>query len=149
LGWKESKIGRKRRKKVEFDLTLLAGKAKSGGIGLTPARGKSKKQRGDRAMRSHNTERAIRSHGTDITDIVLVGGKEAKKLVKQFDSHSTLAHEKQMKKHLDLAHPILLMCQNCGLEGLQSEWVKRGESKQSKPKLTCPRCGSSEHRVTE
>jgi Zn finger protein HypA/HybF involved in hydrogenase expression len=149
LGWKESKIGRKRRKKVEFDLTLLAGKAKRGGIGLTPARAKSKKQRGDRAMRSHNTERAIRSHGTDITDIVLVGGKEAKKLVKQFDSHSTLAHEKQMKKHLDLAHPILLMCQNCGLEGLQSEWVKRGESKQSKPKLTCPRCGSSEHRVTE
>jgi len=149
LGWRESKIGRKRRKKVEFDLTLLAGKAKRDGIGLTPARGKSKKQRGDKAIRAHNTERAIRSHGTDITDIVLVGGNEAKKLVKQFDSHATLAHEEQMKKHLDLAHPILLMCQNCGLEGLQSEWVKRGESRQSKPKLTCPRCGSSEHRVTE
>jgi len=49
LGWKESKIGRKRRKKVEFDLTLLEGKAKSGGIGLTPFRGKSnKKKRGDK-----------------------------------------------------------------------------------------------------
>jgi hypothetical protein len=46
LGWKESKVGRKRRKKVEFDLTLLEGKAKRGGISLTPARGKSKKKRG-------------------------------------------------------------------------------------------------------
>jgi len=137
MGWKESKVGRKRRKKVEFDLTLLAGKAKRGGIGLTPARGKSKKKRGDKT---------IRSHVTDITDIVLVGGKETKKLMKQFDSTAVLAHEKEMEKHLDLAHPILLTCQNCGLEGLQSEWVKRGESKQSKPKLTCPRCGSSEHR---
>jgi DNA-directed RNA polymerase subunit RPC12/RpoP len=137
MGWRESKIGRKRRKKVEFDLTLLAGKAKRGGIVLTPARGKSKKKRGDRT---------IRSHVTDITDIVLVGGKEAKKLMKQFDSRAALAHEKKMETHLDLAHPILLMCQNCGLEGLQSEWVKRGESKQSKPKLTCPRCGSSEHK---
>ena len=44
MGWKESKIGRKRRKKVEFDLTLLEGKAKRGGIGLTPVR-KSKKRR--------------------------------------------------------------------------------------------------------
>jgi DNA-directed RNA polymerase subunit RPC12/RpoP len=140
MGWKESKIGRKRRKKVEFDLTLLAGKAKKGGIGLTPARSKSKKKRGDKT---------IRSHVTDITDIVLVGGKEAKKLMKQFDSTAVLAHEKQMKKQLDLAHPILLRCQNCGLEGLQSEWVKRGESKQSKPELTCPRCGSSEHKEAE
>ena len=140
MGWKESKIGRKRRKKVEFDLTLLAGKAKRGGIGLTPARGKSKKKRGDKT---------IRSHVTDITDIVPVGGKEAKKPMKQFDSTAALAHEKKMKNHLDLDHPILLMCQNCGLEGLQSEWVKRGESKQSKPELTCPRCGSSEHKETE
>jgi hypothetical protein len=122
LGWKESKIGRKRRKKVEFDLTLLAGKAKSGGIGLTPARGKSKKKRGDKTIRSH---------------------------VKKFGSPAVLAHDKKNERHLDLAHPILLMCQNCGLEGLQSEWVKRGESKQSKPKLTCPRCGSSEHSETE
>jgi len=140
LGWKESKIGRKRRKKVEFDLTLLEGKAKTGGIGLTPARGKSKKKRGDKT---------IRSHVTDKTDIVLVCGKEAKKLMKQFDSTTALAHEKETEKHLDLAHSILLMCQNCGLEGLRSEWVKRGESKQSKPKLTCPRCGSSEHREME
>ena len=140
MGWKESKIGRKRRKKVEFDLTLLAGKAKRGGIGLTPARGKSKKKRG---------EKTIRSHVTDITDIVLVGGKEAKKPMKQFDSPAVLAHDKKNERHLDLAHPILLMCQNCGLEGLQSEWVKRGESKQGKPKLTCPRCGSSEHSETE
>jgi Zn finger protein HypA/HybF involved in hydrogenase expression len=140
MGSKESKIRRKRRKKVEFDLTLLAGKAKRGGIGLTPARGKSKKKRGDRT---------IRSHVTDVTDIVLVGGKEAKKLMKQFDSIAVLAHEKEIEKHLDLAHPVLLMCQNCGLEGLQSEWVKRRESKQSKPKLTCPRCGSSEHRKME
>jgi hypothetical protein len=36
-----------------------------------------------------------------MTDIVLVGGKEAKKLMKKFDSPATLAHEKQMKKHLD------------------------------------------------
>jgi DNA-directed RNA polymerase subunit RPC12/RpoP len=140
MGWKESKIGRKRRKKVEFDLTLLAGRAKREGIGLTPARGKSKKKRGDKT---------IRSHVTDITDIVPVGGKEAKKPMKQFDSTAALAHEKKMKNHLDLDHPILLMCQNCGLEGLQSEWVKRGESKQSKPELTCPRCGSSEHKETE
>ena len=140
MGWKESKIGRKRRKKVEFDLTLLAGKAKRGGISLTPASGKRKKKRGDKT---------IRSHGTDITDIVLVGGTEAKKPMKDFGSPAALAHEKQMKKHLDLTHPILFMCQNCGLEGLQSEWVKRGESKQSKPKLTCPRCGSSEHKETE
>ena len=140
MGWKESKVGRKRRKKVEFDLTLLAGKAKRGGIGLTPARGKSKKKRG---------EKTIRSHVTDITDIVLVGGKEAKKPMKQFDSPAVLAHDKKNERHLDLAHPILLMCQNCGLEGLQSEWVKQGGSKQGKPKLTCPRCGSSEHRETE
>jgi len=60
MGWKESKVGRKRRKKVEFDLTLLEGGAKRGGIGLTPARGKSKKKRGDKT---------IRSHVTDITDI--------------------------------------------------------------------------------
>ena len=119
MGWKESKVGRKRRKKVEFDLTLLAGKAKRGDIGLTPARGKSKKKRGEETIRSH---------------------------VKKFDSPAMLAHEKKMKKRLDLTHPILLMCQNCGLEGVQSEWVKLGESKQSKPKLTCPRCGSSEHR---
>jgi len=46
LGWKESKVGRKRRKKIDFDLTLLAGKAKRGGIGLTPVRSKSKKNRG-------------------------------------------------------------------------------------------------------
>ena len=149
MGWKESKVGRKRRKKVGFDLTLLAGRAKRGGIGLTPVRSKSKKKRGDKAIRSHNTERAIRSHMTDITDIVLVGGKEAKKPMKQFGSPAALAHEKKMKKHVDLAHPILLMCQNCGLEGLQSEWVKRGETKQSKPKLTCPRCGSSEHKEAE
>ena len=140
MGWKESKVGRKRRKKVEFDLTLLEGGAKRGGIGLTSARGKSKKKRVDKT---------IRSHVTDITDIVLVDGKEAKKLMKQFDSTAVLAHEKEMEKHLDLAHPILLMCQNCGLEGLQSEWVKRRESKQSKPRLTCPRCGSSVHKEAE
>ena len=137
MAWKESKIGRKRRRKVEFDLTLLAGKTKSGTIGLRPARGKSKKKREDKT---------IRSHVTDITDVVPVGRKEAQKAMKQFDSTAALAHEKKMKKHLDLAHPILLMCQNCGLEGLQSEWVKRGESKQSKPRLTCPRCGSSVHK---
>jgi hypothetical protein len=45
LGWKESKIGRKRRKKVEFDLTLLEDKARHGGIGLTPVRSKRKKKR--------------------------------------------------------------------------------------------------------
>lgn len=140
MGWKESKIGHKRRKKVDFDLSLLAGKAKRRGIGLTPARGESKKKRGDKTLRSHVT---------DITDIVLVGGKEAKKLMKQFDSTAGLANEKEMEKHLDLAHPILLMCQNCGLAGLQSEWVKRGESKQSKPRLTCPRCGSSVHKEAE
>jgi DNA-directed RNA polymerase subunit RPC12/RpoP len=139
MGWKESKVARKRRKKVEFDLTLLADKAKKGSIGLTPARDKSKKKRGDKTIRSHVTDR---------TDIVLVGGKEAKKLMKQFDSTAALAHEKQLKKHLALAHPILLTCQNCGLEGLQSEWVKRGESKQSKPKLECPRCGSPAHKKT-
>jgi hypothetical protein len=99
LGLKESKVSRKRRKKVDFDITLLEGKARRGGIGQTPAR--SKKKRGNKAIRSHNTERAIRSHGTDTTDIVLVGGKEAKKLMKQFDSPATLAHEKQMKEHLD------------------------------------------------
>lgn len=137
MGWKESKVGRKRRKKVEFDLTLLAGKAKRRGIGLTPARGKSKKKRGDKT---------IRSHVKDKTDIVLVGGKEAKK---QFGSTAALTHDKEMEKRLDRAHPILLMCQNCGLEGLQSEWVKRGESKQSKPRLTCPRCGSSVHKEAE
>ena len=140
MGWKESKIGRKRRKKVEFDLSLLEGQARRRGIGLTPARGKSKKKRGDRT---------IRSHVTDMTDVVLVGGKDAKKPMKRFDSTAASAHEKEMEKHLDLTHPILLMCQNCGLESLQSEWVKRGESKQSKPKLTCPRCGSSEHKEAE
>src|SRR5208337_2067148 len=72
LVWKESKIGRKRRGKVEFDLTLLAGKAKTRSIGLTPARDKNKKKRGD---------------------IVLLGGKEAKKHMKQFDSTAALAHE--------------------------------------------------------
>jgi len=45
LVWKESKVGRKRRKKIEFDLTLLEGKARRGGIGLTPVRGKRKKNR--------------------------------------------------------------------------------------------------------
>jgi DNA-directed RNA polymerase subunit RPC12/RpoP len=133
LGWKESKVGRKRRKKVEFDLTLLEGQAKRRGIGLTPVRSKNKKR----------TDRAIRSHVTDITDIALIGGKGAKKLMKEFNSPAALAHEKQMKKHIDLVHPILLICKKCGLEGLQSTWVKRGESRQSKPKLTCPRCGSS------
>ena len=39
MGWKESNVGRKRRKKVEFDLTLLEGRAKRGGIGLTPPLG--------------------------------------------------------------------------------------------------------------
>ena len=140
MGWKESKIDRKRRKKIEFDLTLLAGKAKRRGIGLTPAGGKSKKKR------EHKT---IRSRATDTTNIVLVDGNNAQKSMKQLDSSAALAHEKQMKKHLDLAHPISFMCQNCGLEGLQSEWIKRGESKQSKPKLTCPRCGSSEHKETK
>jgi len=38
LGWKESKVGRKRRKKIE-------GKAERGGIGLTPVRNRSKKNR--------------------------------------------------------------------------------------------------------
>jgi DNA-directed RNA polymerase subunit RPC12/RpoP len=137
LGWKESKVSRRRRRKVEFDLSLLEGMARRRGIGLTPARGK--KKRGDKT---------IRSHVTDKTGVVPVGDKEVKKLTKQFDSTAVLAHEKQMKKHLDLAHPLLLMCQNCGLEGLQSEWVKRGESKQSKPNLTCPRCGSSKHKET-
>jgi hypothetical protein len=50
MGWKESKASRKRRKKVEFDLTLLAGKAKPAGIGLTPARSKGKKKRRDKAI---------------------------------------------------------------------------------------------------
>ena len=122
MGWKESKVGRKRRKKVEFDLTLLAGKAKRGGFRLIPAMGKSKKKRGEKTIRSH---------------------------AKKFDSPAVLAPAKKNERHLDLVHPILLMCQNCGFEGLQSEWVKRGESKQSKPKLTCPRCGSSEYRETE
>jgi len=45
LVWKESKVGRKRRKKIEFDLTLLEGKARRGGIGLTPVRNKRKKNR--------------------------------------------------------------------------------------------------------
>ena len=31
MGWKESKVGRKRRKKIDFDLTLLEGKAKRRG----------------------------------------------------------------------------------------------------------------------
>jgi hypothetical protein len=146
LEWKESKVSRKRRKKVDFDLDLLQDKTKRRGIGLTPVRSHGKKKRGDKTIRAHNTERAIRSHVTDITDIVLVGGKEAKALKKEFDNPAVLAHEKQKEKHLDLAHPILLMCQNCGLEAIQSEWVKRGGSKQSKPKLTCPRCGSSEHK---
>ncbi|MGD0175688.1 MAG: hypothetical protein ABSC50_02555 [Candidatus Bathyarchaeia archaeon] len=43
MGWKESKVSRKRRKKVDFDLTLLQGRAKRAGIGLTPVRSKSKK----------------------------------------------------------------------------------------------------------
>jgi hypothetical protein len=47
LGWKESKVGRKRRKKVDFDLSLLEGKARRWGIGLTPVRGKRKKNRAD------------------------------------------------------------------------------------------------------
>ena len=139
MGWKESKVGRKRRKKVEFDITLLAGKARRGGIGLTSARGKNKK-RGNKTTRSYLTDK---------TDTLLVGGKEAKKPIKQFDSPAALAREKEMKKHLDLAHPILLICQNCGLEGLQGEWVKRGDNKQSKPKLTCPRCGSSVHKESK
>ncbi|MGA8905123.1 MAG: hypothetical protein WB661_08975 [Candidatus Bathyarchaeia archaeon] len=44
MGWKESKVSRKRRKKVDFDLTLLQGRAKRAGIGLTPVRSKSKKK---------------------------------------------------------------------------------------------------------
>ena len=44
MGWKESKIGRKRRRKVEFDLTLLEDKARRGGVGLTPVRGKRRKK---------------------------------------------------------------------------------------------------------
>lgn len=43
--WKESKIGRKRRKKVEFDLTILEDKAARGGVGLTQVRSKRKKNR--------------------------------------------------------------------------------------------------------
>jgi len=139
LGWKDSKVGRKRRKKIDFDLTLLEGKEKRGGIGLGPVGSKSKKKR---------EYRTIRSHAKDTTDIVLIGGKEAKKLMREFNSPAVLAHDRKNERRLDLAHPILFMCQNCGFEGLQSEWVKRGESKQSKPQLTCPRCGSSEHRET-
>ena len=45
MGWKESKIGRKRRKKVDFDLSLLEGKARRRGIGLTPVKSKRKKNR--------------------------------------------------------------------------------------------------------
>jgi hypothetical protein len=45
LGLKDSKVGRKRRKKIDFDLTLLEGKAKRGGIGLGQVRSKSKKNR--------------------------------------------------------------------------------------------------------
>ncbi|MGP8069661.1 MAG: hypothetical protein ACLP5V_07195 [Candidatus Bathyarchaeia archaeon] len=45
MGWKESKIGRKRRRKVEFDLTLLEDKARRGGVGLTPVRVKRRKKR--------------------------------------------------------------------------------------------------------
>ena len=43
MGWKESKVGRKRRKKVDFDLSLLEGKARR--IGLTPVGSKRKKNR--------------------------------------------------------------------------------------------------------
>ena len=45
MGWKESKIGRKRRKKVDFDLSLLEGKARRWGIGLTRVRSKRKRNR--------------------------------------------------------------------------------------------------------
>ena len=45
MGWKESKVGRKRRKKIDFDLSLLEGKAKRGGIALVPVNSKSKKIR--------------------------------------------------------------------------------------------------------
>jgi hypothetical protein len=55
LGWKESKVGRKRRKKIDFDLTLLEGKAKRGGIALTRVRSKSKKNR--RHLSSGSEER--------------------------------------------------------------------------------------------
>jgi hypothetical protein len=44
LAWKESKIGRKRRKKVDFDLSLLEDKARRRGIGLTPVRSKRKRR---------------------------------------------------------------------------------------------------------
>ena len=43
MGWKDSKVGRKRRKKIDFDLTLLEGKEKRGSIGLASV--KSKKNR--------------------------------------------------------------------------------------------------------
>ena len=44
MGWKESKVSRKRRKKIDFDLTLLEDNAKRGSIGLTPARSRRKKK---------------------------------------------------------------------------------------------------------
>ncbi|MGA3109590.1 MAG: hypothetical protein ABSD99_09140 [Candidatus Bathyarchaeia archaeon] len=45
MGWKESKVSRKRRKKIDFDLTLLEDKSRRGGVGLTPVRSKRKKNR--------------------------------------------------------------------------------------------------------
>jgi len=63
LGWKESKVGRKRRKKIDFDLTLLAGKAKRGGIGLTPVRSNSKKNR--RHISSGSEERKKKENNVE------------------------------------------------------------------------------------
>ena len=48
LGFRESKVSRKRRKKVDFDLTLLEGRAKRRGIDLTPVKRKGKKKHGAR-----------------------------------------------------------------------------------------------------
>jgi hypothetical protein len=45
LSSRESKISRKRRKKVEFDLTLLEGRARRRGIRLTPVKSRRKKNR--------------------------------------------------------------------------------------------------------
>ncbi|HXZ90512.1 MAG TPA: hypothetical protein VEG61_05565 [Candidatus Dormibacteraeota bacterium] len=60
MEWKESKVSRKRRKKVEFDLDLLEGKTKRRGIGITPVRSIGKK-RGDKKSR-HRLQREQPGH---------------------------------------------------------------------------------------
>jgi hypothetical protein len=61
LEWKESKVSRKRRKKIEFDLDLLEAKTKRRGIGITPVRSIGKKKRGDKKYR-HRLHREQYGH---------------------------------------------------------------------------------------